>query len=106
VHDSISLRLTQLSQGWPRLHFSLRCRHGAHDSGMRFLFLTTRNCWLIGLVPGELLALGGDKVEAGVSVGAISAMDVRIWRRAGWVVSSEITQGKRRVAPGISRTVP
>jgi hypothetical protein len=34
---------------------------------MRFLFLTTRN-W----ASGELFALGGDKVEAGVRVGAMS----------------------------------
>jgi hypothetical protein len=35
---------------------------------MRFLFLTTRN-W----ASGELFALGGDKVEAGVRVGAMLA---------------------------------
>jgi hypothetical protein len=44
VHDAVSPRLVQLSQGWPRLHFSLRCLQAPHDSGTRFLFRTTLNC--------------------------------------------------------------
>lgn len=27
VHEPVSPRLTQLSHGWPRLHFSLRNQH-------------------------------------------------------------------------------
>ncbi len=48
----MSPRLEQLSQGWPRLHLSLRCRQGAHERGTRFLLRTTRYCcWLSGDAP-------------------------------------------------------
>jgi hypothetical protein len=43
VHDTVSPRLVQLSQGWPRLHFSFLCLQGPQDNGTRFLFLTTLN---------------------------------------------------------------
>ena len=60
VHDAVSPRLVQLSQGWPRLHFSLgqsafklrlvyeviaylRCLQGPQDKGTRFLLRTTLN---------------------------------------------------------------
>jgi hypothetical protein len=67
VHDPVSPRLVQLSQGWPRLHFSLSrsvwrgcavvamayflCLHGPHDRGTRFLLRTTLNCWSGGEYP-------------------------------------------------------
>jgi hypothetical protein len=60
VHDVASPRLVQLSQGCPRLHFSLfpsvfafhcvfrctyfLCLHGPQDRGTRFLLRTTLNC--------------------------------------------------------------
>ena len=43
MQEGISPRLVQLSQGDCRLHFSLRCRQGAQDKGMRFRLRTTRN---------------------------------------------------------------
>jgi hypothetical protein len=49
----------QLSQGWPRLHFSLRCLHGPHESGTRLRFRTTRNCWLSGDAPFDEVEDGG-----------------------------------------------
>lgn len=62
VHDAVSPRLVQLSQGWPRLHLSLwqsalggrrqrdrmrsaylRCLQGPQDSGTRLRLRTTLN---------------------------------------------------------------
>src|SRR5947209_2714724 len=36
VHDALSPRFMQLSHGFCRLHLSLRCLHGPHDSGILF----------------------------------------------------------------------
>jgi len=60
LHDAVSPRLVQLSHGWPRLHFSLRCLHGPHDSGILLRFRTTRN-WLFvsGDAPLEDVEDGG-----------------------------------------------
>jgi len=55
----MSPRLVQLLHGWPRSHFSLRCLHGAHESGTRLRFLTTRNRWLSGDAPFEEVEEGG-----------------------------------------------
>lgn len=41
VHEELSPRLVQLSHGACRLHFNLRCLHGAHDKGILFLLRTT-----------------------------------------------------------------
>ena len=43
MQEAVSPRFVQLSHGEWRLHFSLRCRHGPHDKGMRFRLRTTRN---------------------------------------------------------------
>jgi hypothetical protein len=85
VHDAVSPRLVQLSQGWPRLHFSLqlsayddrlfsfemyayfRCLHAPQDKGTRFRLRTTLNCGS----GGECPALE-EVVEGGV--GGIVAM--------------------------------
>lgn len=88
-HDAVSPRLEQLSQGWPRLHFSLAlsassnglvsgemiayflCLHGPQDKGTRFLFRTTLN-WGSG---GDWPALD-EVVEGGVGGMALrSALD-------------------------------
>jgi hypothetical protein len=78
VHDAVSPRLVQLSQGWPRLHFSLqmsacddgplrveiyayfRCLHAPHDKGTRFRLRTTLNCGFGGDCPAlEEVVEGG-----------------------------------------------
>ena len=59
MQDDVSPRLMQLSHGAPRLHFSLRCRHGPQESGTRLRFRTTRNCWLSGDAPLEEVEEGG-----------------------------------------------
>lgn len=69
VHDAVSPRFVQLSQGWPRLHFNLllsapsdhfvaielytyfRCLQAPHDRGTRFRLRTTRNCGSGGECP-------------------------------------------------------
>ena len=61
VHEAVSPRLVQLSQGWPRLHFNFLCLQGAQDRGTRFRFRTTLN-WASG---GEWPALD-DVVDGGV----------------------------------------
>lgn len=61
VHDAVSPRFVQLSQGCARLHFSFLCRQGPHDRGMRFLLRTTLN-WGSG---GDCPALE-EVVEGGV----------------------------------------
>lgn len=75
VHDPVSPRLVQLSQGWPRLHFSFLCLHGPHDKGTRFLFRTTRNCGSGGDCPAL-----DDVVDGGVG-GMLRDVDVvaRCW---------------------------
>jgi hypothetical protein len=72
----VSPRLVQLSQGCPRLHFSLQqqldgcnqvvcdqthflCLQGPHERGIRFLLRTTRNWPLSGDAPVEELVVGG-----------------------------------------------
>lgn len=77
VHDPVSPRLVQLSQGWPRLHLSLSqsaltarvparstyflCLQGPQDNGTRLRLRTTRN-WGSG---GDCPALD-EVVEGGV----------------------------------------
>jgi len=51
VHDAVSPRFVQLSQGWPRLHFNFRCLQAPHDRGTRFGLRTTRNCGSGGECP-------------------------------------------------------
>lgn len=59
MHEVVSPRFVQLSQGCWRLHFSLRCLHGAQDNGIRLRFRTTRNCWASGDAPLEDVEEGG-----------------------------------------------
>ena len=59
MHEAVFPRFVQLSQGCPRLHFSFRCLQGAHDSGIRLRFRTTRNCALSGDAPFEDVDEGG-----------------------------------------------
>jgi hypothetical protein len=60
VHDAVSPRLVQLSQGWPRLHFSFRCLHAPQDKGTRFRLRTTLNCGSGGECPAlEEVVEGG-----------------------------------------------
>lgn len=76
THEPVSPRLVQLSQGCPRLHFSLKqqsdicnqvlfekthflCLQGPHERGIRFLLRTTRNWPLSGDAPVEELVVGG-----------------------------------------------
>lgn len=61
AHDAVSPRFVQLSQGWPRLHFSFLCLQAPHDNGTRFLLRTTRN-WGSG---GDCAALE-EVVDEGV----------------------------------------
>ena len=62
--EEASPRLTQFSHGCERLHLSLRCRHGAHDSGTRFLLRTIRYCSSAGDRPPVL----DEFVDGGVGV--------------------------------------
>lgn len=62
-HDDRSPLLMQLSHGWDLLHLSFLFRHGAHDNGTLFRFLTTLYC-----PSGECCELLDDAADGGVGV--------------------------------------
>ena len=87
VHDAVSPRLVQLSQGWPRLHFSLRASavcfgRGAWERG-------SEGEW-VGMPTFDVYRLrtteARDSVCAPLGTGGRAASGLR-WRslsRAGW----------------------
>lgn len=91
VHDGVSPRLVQLSQGWPRLHFSFLCLQGPHDSGTRLRFRTTLK-W----------GSGGDWPELDEVVeGGVGGMVVLDWWMTvcfilSWPVQCRAAQRKAR----------
>lgn len=62
-HEDRSPLLIQLSHGCDLLHLSFLFRHGAHDKGILFRFLTTLYC-----PSGECCEVLDDPADGGVGV--------------------------------------